>query len=239
VKETSSPFLLKDADPDIPILTQAKPSTRSSNSRDSRRDCDAENSAANAANRAGHLIHAASHVLLKPMARQCKVCVSASHRKIDRLLLEGQSFAKIGRRFGVSEDSLRRHFRSHVERALQKHAAAERESLQRGARLQEQLEFISAKAEDILEQAQRAGNLSVALQALRELRESCRLAAVAAGELDEGNRTTVNVQINQPADEARDARAYLEACNVPADLLNQVMAYISGKPSLVIEGQTE
>jgi hypothetical protein len=53
--------------------------------------------------------------------------------------------------------------------------------------------------------------LSVALQALRELREACRLAAVAAGELDEGNRTTVNVQINQPADEARDARAYLEA----------------------------
>jgi DNA-binding transcriptional ArsR family regulator len=175
------------------------------------------------------------------MSRQCKACVSPSRRKIDRLLLEGQSFATIGRRFGLSDDTVGRHFRTHVEKALQKHAASERESLQRGARLQEQLQFISAKAEDILEQAQRAGNLSVALQALRELRESCRLAAVVAGELDDGNRTTVNVQINQqPADEARDARAYLEACNVPTNLIGQVMTYIEGsKPLAVIEGQAE
>src|SRR5215469_15136442 len=54
------------------------------------------------------------------MARHCKVCVSPSRRKIDRLLLEGQSFSAIGRRFGLSDDSIGRHFRMHVEKALQK-----------------------------------------------------------------------------------------------------------------------
>ena len=77
-------------------------------------------------------------------------------------MLEGQSFSSIARRFGLSDDSLGRHFRAHVERALQTHAAGQRESMKRGARLQEQLEFISAKAEDIPEQAQRGGNLHAA-----------------------------------------------------------------------------
>ena len=158
--------------------------------------------------------------------------------KCDRLLLEGQSFSAIGRRFGVSEDSLGRHFRTHVEKALQKHAAAERESLERGVRLQEQLEFTSAKAEDILEQAQRAGNLSVALQALRELRESCRLAAVAAGELDEGSRPQINVQVNV-GDTIRNVRAYLLACQVPEDLAGHVMTFITAAENgTTLEGQT-
>jgi DNA-binding transcriptional ArsR family regulator len=172
------------------------------------------------------------------MSRQCKACVSPSRRKIDRLLLEGQSFATIGRRFSLSDDTVGRHFRTHVEKALQKHAAAERESLQRGARLEEQLRFIAEKAEQIFEQAQGAGNLSVALKALGELRESAKLTAIAAGELSDGSRTQVNVQVNV-GDKLRDIRAYLLACHMPADLTDHIMGFITAAESCTtLEGQT-
>jgi hypothetical protein len=74
-------------------LKQAKPSTQSCNSPDcaaeiatrkQRRECRESSWTLN--------LRSLVHVLLKPMGRQCKACVSASRRKIDRLLLEGQSF---------------------------------------------------------------------------------------------------------------------------------------------------
>ena len=164
------------------------------------------------------------------MSRQCNVCISASRRKIDRLLLEGQSFSAIGRRFGLSDDSLGRHFRAHVEKALQKHAAVERESIRRGARLQEQLEFIARKSEEIFEQAQSAGNLAVALKALAELRESAKLAAVAAGELSDGSRPQINIQFNI-GDTIRNVRAYLLACRVPQNLTEDVMSFVTAAES--------
>ena len=138
----------------------------------------------------------------------------------------------------MGEDSLRRHFRAHVEKALQKHAAAERESLQRGARLQEQLAYIVDQTEQIFLQAQGAGNLSVALKALAELRESAKLAAVAAGELADGSRTQINVQVNV-GDRLRDIRAYLLACHVPDDLTGHIMGFITAAENgKTLEGQT-
>lgn len=164
------------------------------------------------------------------MSRQCKVCSSASRRRIDRLLLEGQSFSAIGRRFGLSDDSVGRHFRVHVEKALQKHAAADRESLQRGARLQEQLQYIADQAAAIFEQAQSAGNLGVALKALAELRESAKLAAIAAGEMSDGSRPQINVRVSV-GETLRDVRAYLLACHVPGEVADHVMSFIAAAES--------
>lgn len=171
------------------------------------------------------------------MARHCQCCVSKSHRAIDRALLSGQTIASVSRRFGVSWDSVQRHLKGHITKVLQKHALLERESVRRGGRLQEMLDYIARKAQDILEQAEAGGNLSIALHAVRELRESCKLAAIAAGELNEGAGTQVNIQINHQApDEVRDARAYLDACNVPTELIEQVMTYISSKYQVVLRG---
>src|SRR5690242_9404676 len=127
--------------------------------------------------------------------RYCSCCVHKSHKRLDRLLLEGRTFAEIGRLFGVHPEAVSRHFQAHVKAALQKHALIEKETLKRGSRLQDQLNYISDKAQSILEAAERASNFGVALAALKELRESARLAAIAAGELDEGNRTQVNIQL--------------------------------------------
>jgi hypothetical protein len=152
--------------------------------------------------------------------------------------MEGQSFSAIARRFGLSDDSLSRHFRAHITKPLQRHAAAERQSLERGARLQEQLEFIASKAEEIFTQAQGAGNVGVALKALAELRESAKLAAIAADELSDGSRAQINVQVNV-GDTLRDVRAYLLACHVPQDLADHVMSFISAaETGTTLEAQT-
>src|SRR5205807_940727 len=77
-------------------------------------------------------------------------------------------------------------------------AAVERETLQRGTRLQDMLTYISNQAQSILEAAQASGNLNTALRALAELRQAAQLAAVAAGELSDGSaKVQVNVAVNQ------------------------------------------
>ena len=164
--------------------------------------------------------------------RHCKCCVHRSHRKIDQLLLQGVSFAEVGRRYGIHHEAVARHFRHHLQKSLQRHAQTNREQLRYGSRLQEQLDFIASSAESILAQAQAANNLGVALQALRELREAARLAAIAAGELDDGSsKTQVNVMINNSGDTLRNVRAYLAACHVPPELTEPVMGYIEAAES--------
>ena len=130
------------------------------------------------------------------MGRCCSVCTSPARRRIDRALLEGASLAGCARRYGVTPDALGRHFKTHLQGALQKYALAEREMVHRGARLQDQLNYIADKAQSILEAAEAAGNLNTALKALAELRQAAQLAAVAAGELSDG-KIQVNVQVNQ------------------------------------------
>ena len=144
--------------------------------------------------------------------------------------------------FGLHPEAVSRHFKAHVHAALQKHALKEKETLKRGTRLEEQLNYISDKAQSILETAERAGNFGVALAALKELRESARLAAIAAGELEDGGRTTLNVQINHhdPVDEASNARSYLEIIGCPPDLVERVLAYVTAPNNTpLIEGQVE
>jgi hypothetical protein len=135
------------------------------------------------------------HALLVCMARNCTVCTNPSRRRIDRALLEGISLASCARRFNVGADALGRHLKAHVQAPLRKHAALEREVVERGSRLKEQLEWIAQRAEEILVQAQRAGNLSTALRALAELRESAKLLAVSTGELEPDGKTQVNIAV--------------------------------------------
>jgi hypothetical protein len=129
------------------------------------------------------------------MARQCTICTNPSRQRVDRALLEGMSLASCARRFNVGADALGRHLKAHVREALRKHALVEREVVQRGGRLAEQLQFISDKAGEILDAAQRAGNLSTALRALTELRESAKLLAVSTGELETEGKTQVNIAV--------------------------------------------
>jgi hypothetical protein len=105
--------------------------------------------------------------------------------------------AALAKKYSVSYEAMRRHFRRHLQKSLQRHAEANREEWKYGSRLATQLQFISDKAGEILEQAQRSGQLGIALKSLSELRESAKLLAISMGELEgEGHKTQVNIQVN-------------------------------------------
>jgi len=52
------------------------------------------------------------------MGQSCKICIHASRQAIDAALLANRDGLRIiGAQYGVSKDSLARHFRAHLERS--------------------------------------------------------------------------------------------------------------------------
>ena len=118
---------------------------------------------------------------------RCHVCASPQREEADRLLVSGAFHRAVARVVGVSRHEVDRHAAAHLSPAL--HAAALSASLPPRVTLAEArslLDRISAMADDaeaILETAKTTGKASLALSAIRELRESLKLLGVASGDL--------------------------------------------------------
>lgn len=121
------------------------------------------------------------------MPRACTVCSADGRDSIDRALVAGVSMHQIALRHGVSEWAVSRHRDNHLSPALARVEA------QRGGRLLNRVEHLITRTEAILTTAEESGRVSVALQAVRELRELLRLMGTASGELDERPQVTVNL----------------------------------------------
>jgi DNA-binding transcriptional ArsR family regulator len=129
------------------------------------------------------------------MARQCKVCMHPDRREIDRRLAEPTvNISSLSTEFDVSYPSLRRHRDAHLPATLA-HSAEARE-VAHADTLVDQLKAIQERAHGLLDKAEEAGNLSVAVRAVRELRGNLDLLARLSGELDD--RPQVNVLVNHP-----------------------------------------
>jgi hypothetical protein len=127
--------------------------------------------------------------------RPCTICRHPEREEIDkRLAPSGAIFAAISRDFaGISEDALKRHKGSHIPAALVK-----AESIKEVAKAETLLDDIRAlreKAAAILEKAETAGDLKIALLGIREARGCIELLAKVDGQLKEGPQITI---INNP-----------------------------------------
>jgi transposase-like protein len=128
------------------------------------------------------------------MTRPCSVCRHPDRDSIDRALVDGQdSYRDIARHFAVSKDALHRHKEGgHIARALVE--AKEAGEVARADTLLDQVKTLTARAHGILETAERAGDLRVALGAIREARGCLELLARVMGEIQSGSGSvTVNI----------------------------------------------
>ena len=165
------------------------------------------------------------------MPRPCGPCSDKARNEIDRRLLEmeisGETFRRISREFGYSEDALARHKSNHLtvdlgdvkatmnaarEEALAELHQKEMEEVKAEVRANESQKISDAdkllkdlkalwnKAISLLLQAEEAGDLRTALQGVREARGCLETLAKIEGQIREQsiNIYQQNVLVNHP-----------------------------------------
>jgi transposase-like protein len=126
------------------------------------------------------------------MPRRCTVCDHPDRRSIDEALVTGAPYRSVAKRFGLSESAVYRHKSEHLPAHLLK--AREAEEVAQADDLLEQVRHLQAHALDILERAEKAGDLRTALAAISQARGNLDLLGKLAGELDE--RPVVNLIVS-------------------------------------------
>jgi hypothetical protein len=124
--------------------------------------------------------------------KTCLACHHDDREAIDAALLQGTPLRALGRRFGLSKDSLHRHRRDgHIAGSLK---VLHGEKVEARARsLLDRIEDVVARVERVADSAEDEGKPALVLQAAKELRESIRLLGQATGELRDTPTTVVNV----------------------------------------------
>jgi transposase-like protein len=126
------------------------------------------------------------------MSRRCTVCDHPERHGIDAALVGGAPYRSVAKRFGLSKSAVYRHKTEHLPAHLLK--AREAEVVARADNLLEQVRTLQAHALDILERAEKAGDLRTALAVISQARGNLELLGKLAGELDE--RPVVNLNVS-------------------------------------------
>jgi transposase-like protein len=126
------------------------------------------------------------------MPRRCTVCDHPQRHGIDEALVSGAPYRSVAKRFGLSESAVYRHKTEHLPAHLLK--ARQADEAARADDLLEQVRHLQNHALDILERAEKAGDLRTALAAISQARGNLGLLGKLAGELDE--RPVVNLNLS-------------------------------------------
>src|SRR5829696_2124613 len=126
------------------------------------------------------------------MPRRCTVCDHPERHSIDEALVSGAPYRSVAKRFRLSESAVYRHKTEHLPTHLLK--AREVEEAARADDLLEQVRHLQGHVLDILERAEKAGDLRSALAAISQARGNLELLGKLAGELDD--RPVVNLNIS-------------------------------------------
>jgi len=126
------------------------------------------------------------------MPRRCTVCDHPEKHSIDEALVSGAPYRSVAKRFDLSENAVYRHKTEHLPVHLLK--AREVEDVAQADDLLDQVRDLQTHAIDILERAEKAGDLRTALAAISQARGNLGLLGKLAGELDE--RPVVNLNVS-------------------------------------------
>jgi hypothetical protein len=126
------------------------------------------------------------------MPRRCTACDHPERHSLDEILVTGATYRSVAKQFKLSESAVYRHKTEHLPVHLLK--AREVEAVAQADDLLEQVRNLQAHAVDILERAEKSGDLRIALAAISQARGNLELLGKLAGELDE--RPQVNLLVS-------------------------------------------
>lgn len=163
------------------------------------------------------------------MPRLCSVCSHEQRTEIDTQLLAQVTDAKIAQQFGVSKTALSRHRNTHLVNRLAEAADRKRQANEAQAdTLLQRVEEYRVRAVTILDAAEKAGSLAVALIAIKELRELLKLQGQIMGKL-EGSKN-VNVTIFQTREWGYLVKGILEVVEPYPDIRERLIRKLGGTP---------
>ncbi len=126
------------------------------------------------------------------MPRTCTVCAHPERETIDRALVAGEPSRQIAARYGsLSRPAIQRHGENHLPATLLK--ASEAEEVARADDLLFQVRDLQEHALNILDKAEDAGELGIALRAIKEARGNFELLAKLLGELSDAPQVNILV----------------------------------------------
>ena len=126
------------------------------------------------------------------MPRRCTVCDHPKRHSIDETLVTGAPYRSVAKQFELSESAVYRHKTEHLPTYLLK--AREAAEVAQADDLLNQVRSLQTHVLDILERAEKAGDLRTALAAISQARGNLELLGKLAGELDE--RPVVNLNVS-------------------------------------------
>jgi hypothetical protein len=125
------------------------------------------------------------------MPRRCTACDHPERHSIDEILVTG-AYRSVAKQFELSESAVYRHKTEHLPIYLLK--AREAAEVAQADDLLNQVRSLQTHVLDILERAEKAGDLRTALAAISQARGNLELLGKLAGELDE--RPVVNLNVS-------------------------------------------
>ena len=124
------------------------------------------------------------------MPRKCTICDHEHVKKINKMLVNGETFRKISQTFAVSYDAVYRH-KEHIPAKLVQ--AKEAQEVAQADNLLDQVKSLQEKACELLAKAEKSGDLRTALAGVKEAKSCLELLAKLQGELQQEG--TINVTI--------------------------------------------
>jgi len=148
------------------------------------------------------------------MPRTCTICRHKHRAEIEKAVVAGTPLRAIGIRWGASRPAIARHTATCVNDTISE-AVADRETghterlIDQVRSLQTRTVALIDQVEGVLRAAKRApaklSAVNVAARVIREIRGNMELLGRLTGELDSGNKITVNVLTNPQWIELRGA----------------------------------
>ena len=128
------------------------------------------------------------------MSRTCTICAHPDLGSINAALVSGESYRSVAKQFEAGASAVYRHQQEHLPAALVK--AQDAGEVARGDYLLDQVRDLQGKALAILVQAEAAGDLRVAVSAIREARGNLELLAKMLGMMTERHEVAIAPVVN-------------------------------------------
>lgn len=129
------------------------------------------------------------------MGRRCTVCENAARPEIEARIRGNTHLEKIADVFGVSRKALSRHEKAHMDPRWVLVPVEENEPERFTGTLEERLDALLRKAEDILAKAERMASIDTQIRAIAECRKQLELMGKLAGQIADQTATVQILQV--------------------------------------------
>lgn len=125
------------------------------------------------------------------MPRTCTICNHEKRAEIDQALVNNEPLRNIAERYGTTPQTLLRHKKSHLSKAIVQ--AKQAETIIQADKLLDEMSRIIRDTRDIYDRARKNHDDELALKAVKEMRENNKLLLIAQGDIPAGPVITVEV----------------------------------------------